>query len=207
MSQEEERHLTERTGNGTRHENPSQSTKKTSFIGDTKQAETTPLRKKKHTGVAETIENSGKKIHQVSYAAASAIKSNAKNLAHSVNLNNIAKSYDEKKVGMGGIAKKGLKESDQIDIEEHEAAVRKIVQSFWVTQFLTTLLSSVLVFVVYLISIETIMSCALTVGLTLFWYDKVSLDIDGSFFFIFQHGLVSLLVFLFYLLLLKLLAR
>ena len=144
------------------------------------------------------MENSGKKINQVSHAAASAIKSNAKTLAKSVNMNNVAKSFDEKKVGMGGIAKKRLEESNQIGIEEHEAAVRKIVQSFWVTQFLTTLLSSVLVFVVYLIGIETIMSCALTVGLTLYWYDKVSLDIDGPGFFIFQNRLASLVLFTYY---------
>jgi ribosomal protein L17 len=199
MSQEEERHLTERTGNVTSQQTPSQSSsKKTAFAGDTKEVETTPLRKKKHAGVVETIENSGKKINQVSHAAASVIKSNAKTLAKSVNLNNVAKSYDEKKVGMGGIAKKVMKESDQIGIEEHEAVVRKIVQPCWITQFLTTLLSSVLVFVVYLISIETIMSCALTVGLTLFWYDKVSLDIDGPGFFIFQNRLASLVLFTYY---------
>ena len=70
-------------------------------------------------------------------------KSNAKTLAKSVNLKNIAKSYDEKKVGMGGIAKKGLPASDQIGIEEHEAVVRKIVQSCWVTQFIWHVLCNV----------------------------------------------------------------
>lgn len=101
--------------------------------------------------------------------------SSVRKLTRSLRMNmNMAKNFDEKKVGMGEVARKGIDESEQIGIEEHESEVRKTTRSSWITKFLTTFFSSILVFVVYLISIETMISCALCVGMTLYWYNKVS---------------------------------
>ena len=57
-------------------------------------------------------------------------------------------------------------------IEKQEKEVRRQEESFVLTRFFTTLLASVMVFVVYLITLQTLMSVALSLGLTMFWYKK-----------------------------------
>jgi hypothetical protein len=52
-------------------------------------------------------------------------------------------------------------------IEEHEAKVREDSKACWLVVFATTL------FVVYLITLETVMSSTLCVLLTIYWYETV----------------------------------
>ena len=86
---------------------------------------------------------------------------------------NLAKQYYEKKsVGLG----EGAVELSSFHgpIEEHELKVRQQQKSFCLTRFVTTLMASIMVFVVYLITLETLLSSALCVGLTIYWYETVS---------------------------------
>ena len=59
-------------------------------------------------------------------------------------------------------------------IEEHELTVRQQQKQFWLTQYFTKLMAAIMVFAVYLITLETLMSSALSVGLTIYWYESVS---------------------------------
>jgi hypothetical protein len=96
----------------------------------------------------------------------------------------IAQRYANKTVGLGAAvlaANKGeLGAYQHGPIEEQEAKVRRENVSCWLARFVTTLLSSILVFMVYLITLETLMSCALSVGLTIYWYNVVSFNSCSS---------------------------
>jgi len=86
---------------------------------------------------------------------------------------NLAKQYyEKKKVGLG----EGAVELSSFHgpIEEHELKVRQQQKQFCLTRFVTTLMASIMVFVVYLITLETLLSSALCVGLTIYWYETVS---------------------------------
>lgn len=67
-----------------------------------------------------------------------------------------------------------VKTKFQGPVEVSEMVVREQQRSFIFTRFCTTLWSSVLVFAVYLVTLESVLSVALCVGLTLYWYDVVS---------------------------------
>ena len=84
----------------------------------------------------------------------------------------IAKRFDAKTVGLGEVAKGDL-HTYHGPIEEHEAKVREDSKACWLVVFATTLISAVLVFVVYLITLETVMSSTLCVLLTIYWYETV----------------------------------
>lgn len=82
----------------------------------------------------------------------------------------MARMIDEKNVGLGAGAIVMSQTSGSIEIQESK--VRKEQDTFLFTRFITTLWAASLVFVVYLITLETLMSCALSLGLTIFWYKK-----------------------------------
>lgn len=86
----------------------------------------------------------------------------------------MAHMIDKKTVGLGTGAIFMSQSSGAIEM--HEKEVRRQEQSFFLTRFLTTLVAASLVFVVYLITLETMMSCALSLGLTIFWYKKGSAE-------------------------------
>jgi hypothetical protein len=86
---------------------------------------------------------------------------------------NMAAKYEAKNVGLGEVATGELK-LHHGPVEEHEARVRAQSTSCWLLRFITTLLSAIMVFVIYLITLETLLSCALCVGLTVHWYQEVS---------------------------------
>jgi len=85
---------------------------------------------------------------------------------------NMAAKYEAKNVGLGEVATGELK-IHHGPVEEHEARVRAQSTSCWLMRFTTTLASAVMVFVVYLITLETLLSCTLCVGLTIYWYREV----------------------------------
>jgi len=85
---------------------------------------------------------------------------------------NMAAKYEAKNVGLGEVATGELK-LHHGPVEEHEARVRAQSTSCWLTMFITTLMSAIMVFVVYLITLETLLSCALCVGLTVYWHKEV----------------------------------
>ena len=82
----------------------------------------------------------------------------------------LAQKYDEKNIniGLGEMAAKEM--NFHGDVEEHEFRVREQQRSFLFTRFFTTLMAACMVFFIYLITLETLLSCALCVGLTIFWY-------------------------------------
>lgn len=80
----------------------------------------------------------------------------------------LAQKYDEKNVGLGEAAAGGLNFHGVV--EEHEMRVREQQRTFLLSRFFTTMMASFMVFIVYLITLETVLSCALCVGLTIFWY-------------------------------------
>jgi len=59
-------------------------------------------------------------------------------------------------------------------IEEHELKVRQQQTQVCWTRYFTTLMAAIMVFAVYLITLETLLSSALCVGLTIYWYETVS---------------------------------
>ena len=59
-------------------------------------------------------------------------------------------------------------------IEEHELTVRQQQKQFCLAQYFTKLMAAIMVFAVYLITLETLTSSALCVGLTIYWYESVS---------------------------------
>ena len=97
----------------------------------------------------------------------------ASNAKHRIWRLNFAQRYEAKTVGLGEVAK-GELHTYHGSIEEHEAKVRKQSTSCWLVRFFTTQISAILVFVVYLITLETLMSSALCIGLTIYWYNLVS---------------------------------
>ena len=147
---------------------------------------TTTRQQKKNTNgesLQHTTTNSNSnsnKHHAV--PAPAGVKNKIKRLSGAVNVD-IAQRFADKAVGLGAgamllLAKEELGTSAYPlygPIEEHEAKVRRENASCWLVRFVTTLWSSILVFMVYLITLETLMSCALCVGLTIYWYDVVSL--------------------------------
>jgi len=98
---------------------------------------------------------------------------------------NMAAKYEAKNVGLGEVATGELK-LHHGPVEEHEARVREQSTSCWLTRFITTLMSAIMVFVVYLITLETILSCVMCVGLTVYWYKEVRCIFFTLSYFFFQ---------------------
>jgi len=107
-----------------------------------------------------------------------------KGLTYSIRANNVASfksdshhQRDEKVVGMT-CALTGTSTNDTHGQETVEEAEKKVRDSVAVNPFylaMTGNYASIKVFVLYLITIDTILSCTATVLLTLFWYyQKVS---------------------------------
>ena len=94
----------------------------------------------------------------------------------------VAANADAKLVGLG----KGVHDQTYVyemgTIEEHEKKVRHENKSWFLTRFTTTLIAATLVFFFYLITLETLVSCAISVLLTFYWYDKKedNQNISGS---------------------------
>lgn len=94
----------------------------------------------------------------------------------------VAANADAKLVGLG----KGVHDQTYVyemgTIEEHETKVRHDNKSWVITRFTTTLIASTLVFFFYLITLETLVSCAISVVLTFYWYDKkeTNQNVSGS---------------------------
>eukprot|EP00553_Chaetoceros_curvisetus_P006038 CAMPEP_0204623366 /NCGR_PEP_ID=MMETSP0717-20131115/9096_1 /ASSEMBLY_ACC=CAM_ASM_000666 /TAXON_ID=230516 /ORGANISM="Chaetoceros curvisetus" /LENGTH=505 /DNA_ID=CAMNT_0051638423 /DNA_START=102 /DNA_END=1619 /DNA_ORIENTATION=- len=86
----------------------------------------------------------------------------------------MARMIDEKNVGLGAGAIVMSQTSGSIEFQETK--VRRQEDTFLLTRLFTTLWAAALVFVVYLITLETLMSCALSLGLTIFWYKKGDAD-------------------------------
>ena len=65
--------------------------------------------------------------------------------------------------------------NNDILFKEREDAIRAKANKCTLHEFLITNLATILVFFFHLITLETMLSCVLTVGLTLFWYFHVTL--------------------------------
>lgn len=94
----------------------------------------------------------------------------------------VAANTDAKLVGLG----KGVHDQTYVyemgTIEEHEKKVRHDNKSWFLTRFTTTLIAATLVFFFYLITLETLVSCAISVVLTFYWYEKkeTNQNVSGS---------------------------
>lgn len=83
----------------------------------------------------------------------------------------LRKRKDQKVVGLKNVIRK-RSNTEKISVEEEEKFVRsKGVRNAFVLM-LTGILAALKIFVYYLVTIETMMVLALTIGLTLYWYFK-----------------------------------
>jgi len=112
---------------------------------------------------------------------------------------NYAKKFDLKNVGLGlgalrtsngtpacmSVSKEPTLDDDEVvssegpSLEELEHSVRKRRRnSCW--SFVRSSTAALLVFLVYLITLETLLSCAFTIALTMFWYHQYTLGSTSS---------------------------
>lgn len=68
----------------------------------------------------------------------------------------------------------GKLEMDEWDVRQ------QVERTFGPARFIRDLVASFLAFIVYLITMETILSCALTIALTIVWYKRYGDDLDSS---------------------------
>lgn len=108
-----------------------------------------------------------------SHSKASPLVKVSNALKNSININ-MARKFENKHFGMAEVAARSGVKDTVVGIETHERRVRKENETCWLTRFSTTLFSAILVFLVYLVTLETVMSCALCLGLTMYWYYDVS---------------------------------
>jgi len=93
----------------------------------------------------------------------------------------IAEKFDNKNVGLGAAA---LTFQTAISdprlphgpIESHEELVRRQDRDHFLSRMFSTLTAAVMVFFVYLVTLETLMSVTLSIGLTIFWLQKGGTD-------------------------------
>lgn len=80
-----------------------------------------------------------------------------------------AHNSKDKHVGFAHVAASASSASSPLG-EEEKRVRHQVAQKWWLTQFMQANFSNCLVFIIYLITAETLISCGLTIGLTYFWH-------------------------------------
>lgn len=81
-----------------------------------------------------------------------------------------AHNSEDKHVGFAHVATNASSASSPLG-EEEKRVRHQIAQKWWLTQFMQGTFSNCLVFIIYLITAETLISCGLTIGLTYYvWH-------------------------------------